>query len=186
LEAPLVQFGTIHLPYQPFPSTITPERPEPATIYSWALNNIWDTNFPSQQQGHMTFRYAIAGSPEHSAHRLGAVTAAGLTDPLVAVVATGTGTQVNGGSGSLLAVDHPDVVVTSMGRPLDGSPGVALRLRSLAPAPVEAAVTLDSFVASSAQVGTLLEQDLVDVPVVDGRVTVPLPTGASRTVLLRP
>ncbi len=186
LEAPLVQFGTIHLPYQPFPSTIGHEQEEPATIYSWALNNIWDTNFPSQQQGHMTYRYAIAGSPDVPAHQLGASTAAGLTDPLVAVVATGSGTSANGNTGSLLAVDHPDVIVTSLGQPLDGSAGVAVRLRSLAPAPVEAGVSLESFQATSAQVGTLLEQHLVDVPVTEGRVTVSIPTGASRTVLLRP
>jgi hypothetical protein len=33
LEAPLVQFGTIALPYQPFPSTVALENPEPATLY---------------------------------------------------------------------------------------------------------------------------------------------------------
>ena len=32
----------------------------PATIYSWALNNIWDTNFPPEQGGEMTFSYKIA------------------------------------------------------------------------------------------------------------------------------
>src|SRR5690606_850960 len=47
MEAPLVQLGTIHMPYAPFPPTLDEE---PGTVYSWALNNIWDTNFPAQQQ----------------------------------------------------------------------------------------------------------------------------------------
>lgn len=187
LEAPLVQFGTVHLPYQPFPSTISLDEPEPSTIYSWALNNIWDTNFPAQQQGEMTFRYAIGGSSDEPPHRLGPATSAGLTDPLVGVLAlaNGSGTEPVGASNSLLSVDHPDIVLTSLGRPLDGSAGVAVRLRSLASEPVSATIALDSYHAGSAQVSTLLEQDAADVPVVDGRVTVTLPPGATRTVLLR-
>jgi hypothetical protein len=190
MEAPLVQFETIHLPYQPFPSTIALETPEPSTIYSWALNNIWDTNFPAQQQGEMTFRYAISGSPDEPPHRLGPATAAGLTDPLVAVLALGSsdgGTAAVEASGSLLSVDHPDVVLTSLGHPLDGSAGVAVRLRSLASSAVSASVSLGGFAASSAQVGSLLELSPTDVPISsDGRVSVSLPPGASRTLLLRP
>lgn len=207
LEAPLVQFGTIHLPYQPFPSTIVDADPEPSTIYSWALNNIWDTNFPAQQQGEMTFRYAISGSPDEPPHRLGPATACGLTDPLVGVLAladreSGAGADVPAASGdaetrgpgrepadvsgSLLSVDHPDVVVTSLGHPLDGSAGIAVRLRSLAPEPVSASVVLHEYRATRAEVADLLELSRSEVPVTDGRVSVEIPTGASRTVLLRP
>jgi Glycosyl hydrolases family 38 N-terminal domain/Glycosyl hydrolases family 38 C-terminal domain len=189
LEAPLVQFETIHLPYQPFPSTITLDQPEPSTVYSWALNNIWDTNFPAQQQGEMTFRYAISGSADEPPHRLGPETAEGLTDPLVAVLALasdGGGAASVAASGSLLSVDHPDVIVTSLGHPLDGSAGVSVRMRSLAASPVTAVVTLDGYAASAAEVTTLLELSPSDVPVVDGTVAVELPPGASRTVVLRP
>ena len=58
LEAPLVQLGTIHLPYAPFPPTLGDGHP--GTVYSWALNNIWDTNFPPRQGGEMEFRYAVS------------------------------------------------------------------------------------------------------------------------------
>lgn len=188
MEAPLVQFGTIHLPYQPFPSTISHTAPEPSTIYSWALNNIWDTNFPAQQQGEMTFRYAISGSPDQPPHRLGPATSSGLTDPLVGVpaLADHEGTEPVSASGSLLSVDHPDVVVTSLGHPLDGSAGVSVRLRSLTSEAVSATVSLGGYQASSAQVATLLELSPADVPVVDGRVTVELPPNASRSLILRP
>ncbi|WP_344832630.1 hypothetical protein [Nonomuraea dietziae] len=48
LEAPLVQLEHIHMPTRPSPPRWTREQ---ATIYSWALNNIWDTNFPTAAAG---------------------------------------------------------------------------------------------------------------------------------------
>ncbi|HEX4814274.1 MAG TPA: glycoside hydrolase family 38 C-terminal domain-containing protein [Nonomuraea sp.] len=128
LEAPLVQLGTIHMPYAPFPPTLDQED---GTVYSWALNNIWDTNFPAQQQGETTFRYAVTSETGAEGRRLGAAAAAGLTEPFVgALVGRGAATE------TYAAVDHPDVLITSIGQ--DG-----VRLRSLAPEPVEATVTVD-------------------------------------------
>ncbi|MBV9448137.1 MAG: hypothetical protein JO345_19815 [Streptosporangiaceae bacterium] len=135
LEAPLVQLGTIHVPYAPFPPTLDAE---PGTIYSWALNNIWDTNFPSAQQGEMMFRYAVSSAAGVPARRLGAATAAGLTDPFTAIPATGTGTA-SAPSGVFASVDHPDVHLTSAGR---SAGELRLRVRSLAPEPVSATVTV--------------------------------------------
>jgi Glycosyl hydrolases family 38 N-terminal domain len=58
-DAPLVQTGTIRLPYAPFPPTT---RDEPGTVFSWAMNNGWDTNFPQSQGGEVAFRYAVGGA----------------------------------------------------------------------------------------------------------------------------
>jgi hypothetical protein len=55
-DAPLVQTGTIRLPYAPFPPTT---GDEPGTVFSWALNNGWDTNFPQSQGGEIALRYAV-------------------------------------------------------------------------------------------------------------------------------
>jgi hypothetical protein len=141
LEAPLVQLGTIHLPYAPFPPTL---EPEPGTIYSWALNNIWDTNFPSAQQGEMTFRYAVSSAVGVPARRTGAATAAGLTDPFTAVPVAGTERAggTDGACGVFASVDHPDVHVTSVGQIRADGGGLRVRLRSLAPEPVPATVTV--------------------------------------------
>jgi hypothetical protein len=135
LEAPLVQLGTIHMPYAPFPPTV--ER-EPGTIYSWALTNIWDTNFPAQQSGEMTFRYAVASATGTTGRRLGAATAAALTDPLLAVLATGAAASAPP-AGAFCATGHPDVHITSIGRSGSGQ-HMVLRLRSLAAEPVETEV----------------------------------------------
>jgi hypothetical protein len=139
LEAPLAQLGTIHIPYAPFPPTLPQE---PGTIYSWALNNIWDTNFPSGQRGEMTFRYAVS-SAKADARRLGVATAAGLTDPLIAVLATGSGTGP--ASGVFFTADHPDVRVTMAG--VSGAAGddgrtITVRLRSVAAEPVTTRVSV--------------------------------------------
>ena len=63
-EAPLVEVGTIALPYVPFPAT--PPVNEPATVYSWVHNNIWDTNFPVEQAFEMSFRYRVAAGTGHA------------------------------------------------------------------------------------------------------------------------
>jgi len=55
-DAPLVQTGTIRLPYAPFPPTT---HEEPGTVFSWALNNGWDTNFPQSQGGEIALHYAV-------------------------------------------------------------------------------------------------------------------------------
>jgi hypothetical protein len=172
LEAPLVQFGTIHLPYAPFPPTL--DR-EPGTVYSWALTNIWDTNFPGQQAGEMTFRYAVASAPAVAARQLGAATAAGLTDPLLAVLATGSSDPAPT-SAAFCSVTHPDVRVTSIGRSRRGH-DLVVRLRSLAPEPVEAEVFVPAAVAA-ATCGTG-EREPRPAEVRDGRARVTLPASGS-------
>lgn len=128
MEAPLVQLGTIHMPYAPFPPTLDQED---GTVYSWALNNIWDTNFPAQQQGETTFRYAVASEAGALGRRLGATAASGLTEPFVGALITGSPAAAE----TYASVDHPDVLITSIGHE-------GVRLQSLAAEPVEATVGL--------------------------------------------
>lgn len=217
LEAPNVQIGTLVVPSPPYPTTIAHDTREPSTIYSSVYDSSWVSDcsvYGPWRQGRrahpsrahatasssggtdtgdipplveMTFRYAVAGALGSSVPALGAATAAGLTDPLVAVLATGRGQAPPVSSGGLLALRHPDVVVSGLGRPRDGSAGVAVRLRSLASHPVEVEVTLEGIVARSAVLTTPLEHGAgSELPVVDGRVRVPIPAGTIRTLLLRP
>ncbi|MGH3375503.1 MAG: glycoside hydrolase family 38 C-terminal domain-containing protein [Actinoallomurus sp.] len=176
LEAPLVQLGTIHMPYAPFPPTL--DR-EPGTIYSWALNNIWDTNFPSQQQGETTFRYAMTSAAGVPAARLGATTATGLTDPLIAVLATGSAPVAT--VSELVTVDDPDVLVTSVGR-ARRSGDLVVRLQSLAAEPVQAEVRVPGL--SQAQESAGLEQDMRELAVRDGAVRVSLPARGVAAVIV--
>jgi len=54
VDAPLVTFGDIN-------RGLWPEQfaPKSSTIFSYALNNYWHTNFPRVQSGEFTFRYVI-------------------------------------------------------------------------------------------------------------------------------
>ncbi|MGP4038796.1 glycoside hydrolase family 38 C-terminal domain-containing protein [Gracilibacillus sp. D59] len=58
MEAPLIQLENIHIPYAPFETTLPLN--EAQTIYSYALHNIWDTNFPNKQGGEIEFHYSIS------------------------------------------------------------------------------------------------------------------------------
>jgi hypothetical protein len=85
----LIELGEIVLPYAPFPPTTPADQCRRSTIYSWALNNIWDTNFPPAQGGEMTFRYALASDDALPRRELGIRTGAALSQPLVGVCLRG-------------------------------------------------------------------------------------------------
>jgi hypothetical protein len=185
-EAPLVQVGNIHLPYAPFPETIPPHLAHDATIYSWALNNIWDTNFPPQQGGEMAFAYVIAADNDADAALLGRATGAAAAMPLVGVVAPlgSTGRSDLPDRASFIHVDHPAIEVSHLAPSRTGR-GLTIFLVSHANEPVETVVTISHLPVRGARVGTFLETDLVDVPVEDGAVSVTLAPGAMRTLVLR-
>ena len=129
-DAPLIHPEVIALPYAPFPDSTAPR--EPGTIYSWAHNNVWDTNFPVEQGFVMTFRYAVGvqGGQEVSAEALGMETAAGVARPLRAVLARGDGELPP--SGELLQVSDDRIRIISAAPP-EGSPDQLLvRMQSFA------------------------------------------------------
>ncbi|MEV0808987.1 hypothetical protein [Micromonospora sp. NPDC050200] len=137
-DAPLVEPETIALPYTPFPDSTAPR--EPATLYSWVHNNIWDTNFPSQQAFDTVFRYAVGvrrAGEELDADALALRTAHEIDHPLIAVAAHG-GTDLDAPAEvALLSVSDPRVAVLGV-TPLPaaqaaGTPaGLLVRLQSFA------------------------------------------------------
>lgn len=111
------------------PATSSPEwirtlQPS-GTVYSWALNNHWHTNFPLFQEGELTFTYQIlpraAGYDAVRANRFGMEQAR----PLVAAPVK---------SGFFVAapvtVDNPAVAVSSLRQSADGK-ALILCLRSV-------------------------------------------------------
>ena len=95
-----------------------------STIYSWAMNNHWHTNFPLTQDGPVPFRYRIllhGGYDAAAANRFGLEQA----QPLAHVAANG-----NPKLNPLVAVDNERVCVTILKPTADGKATI-LRLRSL-------------------------------------------------------
>jgi Glycosyl hydrolases family 38 N-terminal domain/Glycosyl hydrolases family 38 C-terminal domain len=198
LEAPLIMLGDLYLPYAPFPPTVVPEQAEPATVYSWALNNIWDTNFPGQQQGETVFRYAIASAEGSTPLALGPLAAAGLTDPLVAVPLTGrmapdagptppirlggVGPAAAPAEGLFARTSNELVHISSLGRSRRGH-DLVVYLRSIADHDLEVDVTLP-WPARAALLGTTLERDLTPVPVDGATARVTVPGGAHVALVL--
>jgi alpha-mannosidase len=94
-----------------------------STIYSWAQNNHWHTNYKIDQPGLTTFRYALrphrGGYSASEAARFGIET----SRPLIA----GPATPQDPPPGSLFTVSSPDVLVESVKVSDDGQ-ALILRL----------------------------------------------------------
>lgn len=111
-DAPLVHPGAIHLPYAPFPASTAPV--DPATVYSWVHNNVWDTNFPIEQGFTATFEYAVGvrSRPSEHVEAVALATTADLVRPLAAVRADGE--AVTAASADLLALEDDRVRLVSV------------------------------------------------------------------------
>ncbi len=170
-DVPLVHLGGLPLPYVPYPPTIDPE---PGLVVSWIHNNVWDTNFPPQQGFDRAFRYRIAAAPAE-APGAGPVLAreagAGLSHPLLAIIARGEPSATGGNAASsLLEVEDPAVALEDV--VAAGAGALLVRLRSLADAPVTTGVRVGLPVAGARRATWLgvAGDDLVvrdDTPVIE-------------------
>lgn len=123
LEAPLVEVGEIS-------ANITGDGPgwrksiaPTQTLYSWALNNHWYTNFPLEQGGIIPFRYALL--PHHTGYDPVASNRFGLEQnrPLIVSPVRNDATLA-----PLFTVGNPRVMVSSISSERDD---LAITLRSL-------------------------------------------------------
>ena len=182
LEAPLIELGTIALPYAPFPSTVPSDRIRASTIYSWALNNIWDTNFPPEQGGEMTFRYAVASDADPvNARDLGIRTGAALSAPFVGLCLGRGGADDLPARGSFVEVSDPLVEVVALAPSRRGQ-GLTAFLHSLAAESVEARISFPTLPVRRVLAGTFLEREMREIVLQNGGATIGLTPGAFVTV----
>ncbi len=175
-EAPLVELGTISLPYTPFPSTLPEEHQNSATIYSWALNNIWDTNFPDRQGGEMIFRYAITSSATGDARALGIRAGASASAPLVGFAVRVQGAQELPVSARFVEIEHPLVELVRIA-PSRTAGSLAVFLQSVAGEPVSTRVNFPGGV-TSARLGTFQEAHGQGLAITDNSISITLAPGA--------
>lgn len=155
LEAALVQFGGIHAPFPPYGSTV---NPDPGMVVSWAMNNVWDTNFPIRQGGEARFAYAVASAePGTAGHILGARTAVSLTQPLIGIIGA-----FAGDTGSFCSFDRDDVELIGLSASASGH-AFAIRLRSHADEHIRLRVEFPELRIQRALAGTFYEEGLTDV-----------------------
>jgi hypothetical protein len=117
LDAPLIEAGAIRAG-APNPEHLQPTQ----TLYSYVMNNYWDTNYKASQEGMTTFRYAV--SP-HGPYRGEEVERLGMdySRPLLVAPAQGSAAPA-----SLLRVEPAGVVVETI-KPSDDGRGWIVRLR---------------------------------------------------------
>jgi len=158
LEAPLVQLGNIFLPYPPYPPTI--DSPGGGTVVSWAMNNVWDTNFPPSQGGETALSYAIASAPAAAdARALGIATAAALTHPLIGVL----GGEASTPAGGLCELDRDDVELVMLAQSTRGHDFV-VHLQSYASREVTVRIGFPGLHVARVLAGTSGERDLREAP----------------------
>ena len=185
VDAPLDQFSDIHSPYSPFPGTLRLDAPEPGTIYSWALNNIWDTNFPTEQGGEMSFRYAVTSSGTSSgksgAAALGTRLGDSVSTPLVAAIVPSAASRGLAASGSLCLIDRAEVRLVQATPSRDGQE-LLLWLNNMAEEEVTTKVRFPDLVVATAASATVFEDGRADLVVQDGSTVVRLKAGETRAL----
>jgi len=124
LDAPLVEVGGITatlLNSQTDPDVWRKRIPRSQTLYSWALNNHWGTNYRAYQEGLIRFRYALrphrAFDPAEASRF-----ASGLSFPLLPATAQGETPPK-----PLLALDNPDILAIAL-KPAAEGRALILRL----------------------------------------------------------
>jgi len=170
-DAPLIQLGGVALPYAPFPPTMG--DPEPATVYSWAYNNIWDTNFPGQQGFEMNFRYSVGAAKttgSGSGPALGARIAVGQSRRLRSSMATGSADQIFE-EDTLLNVNDSRVRVIGLTSPKKGF--VLARLQSFAEEKITIRLTVHKKLTNPI-LSTLLGEEISPLSINDGVVELPM------------
>ncbi|MEV5762753.1 glycoside hydrolase family 38 C-terminal domain-containing protein [Streptomyces tendae] len=184
-DAPLVQLGGIAIPYVPYPQSLPQE--EPATVFSWVHNNIWDTNFPAQQAFDHVFRYSVgfattAENDTAGADGLAVRIAAVTGHPLVPVRARADAGAASPAQARFLALDNPRVRLVGVTVPDSGK--LLVRLQSLADVPVTCRLTTP-FPVVRAALSTYLGLPLRDIsPEPDGAIPVDVPVLATAAVVL--
>jgi hypothetical protein len=142
-DAPLVQVGSIAVPYSPFPASTSPV--EPGTIFSWIHNNVWDTNFPIEQAFTATFSYAVGvrgDDADSSVEAIAMSTTAGLVHPVAVTEARGADTFPSRSELSLLTIDDDRLQLVSV-VPGDEPSVSVLRLQSFASTETRATLAFD-------------------------------------------
>ena len=117
LDAPLVEVGGITatmLGSQTNPKVWRKHIDPTQKLYSWALNNHWETNYRAYQDGMITFRYVIR--PHEAFDPVSASKMAiGQSQPLIVAVASGSGIDK-----PRLQISNQHVLVLSLRPSLDG------------------------------------------------------------------
>jgi len=152
-DAPLVEVGAIT--NDPRSSVGWIKTLEPTTrLYSYVMNNYWETNYKASQSGEHTFRYSIR---PHKRYKAGEAArfAIGESQPLLAVPCERTQKARK----SVLNIRPVDVIATAL-KPADEGKGLVLRLFNASGQKERAKITLPDSESRTLRLSDLKEQPL--------------------------
>ncbi len=180
VDAPMVTFGDIVRGKWP-----TDFHPESGTIFSWLMSNYWDTNYASSQDGDFTFHYVLTSSPGFRPAEFTHLGWEAMTplesDPIPAEGKTG---KLPANSASMLSVDNPAVVMTTLKLAEDGE-GSILRLEETSGSAVTVHLKSPYFDIQQAWICDDLEDDQKRLSVGSDGVTVTIPALSFVTIRLK-
>ena len=169
LDAPVFQVGNItaNILGAATESEEWIRKLEPSgTIYSWALNNHWHTNFQLSQEGEITFRYRV--QPHFNSYDYVAANRFGMEQyqPLVAAQVDETFE-----ASQLLAIDGSPAINSTVFKTSEDGKSAILRLRSLSDR--DETVRLKWFDRIPASIHTLDIEDDKPLDEIQDEVTIP-------------
>jgi len=186
IDAPLATFGDIN-------RGLWPERFEPlsATIFSYALNNYWHTNFPRLQSGEFTFRYILTSGSELNPAALSRLGREELT-PLELGELTrndkvGTRGSLPDTAASFVSLSGDGVELETL-KPAEDGNGYIVRLRETGGRPATARLSSRLLQIDRAWLSNAAEDDQHEIAAEKDRLEIGMPPFAIVTLrlLLRP
>jgi alpha-mannosidase len=169
VDAPLVAFGDIVRGEWP-----TEFKPKTSAIFSWIMNNYWNTNFPAWQGGDFTFRYAITSNATFNPPALTRFGFEALT-PLERDDVPGIqdSSLLPSRGASLLEVGNPNVTLLTWKRAEDGD-GTIVRLQETAGETSNVTIRSLFLTFERAWLCNLLEDNQAETATQGGDLTVPI------------
>lgn len=162
LDASLASFGDINRGL--WPSEFTPKT---STIFSYAMNNYWHTNYRAGQGGTFTFRYVLTSAKNFDPAGLSRLGWESMEAPVLDTVinqdkAGNPDEPLPAEGESFLEIDNPNVVLVTWKLAEDGK-GTIVRLKEIAGQQEEVSLRLPHEQIRSASLCNSVEDDLQDL-----------------------
>jgi hypothetical protein len=185
VDAPLASFGDINRGLW-----MGEFQPKTATLFSYAMNNYWHTNYRAGQGGIFTFRFVMTSAASLDPAALSRLGAESMQAPLMNAVAN----QDKAGSAheplpaegaSFLHIGNPNVALVTWKLAEDGK-GTILRLKEIAGRDEETSIELPHNQIHSASVCNAVEDNLHALEIGNGKLDLKLRAHEVLTVRLIP
>jgi len=169
LDASLASFGDINRGMWP-----AEFQPKTATLFSYAMNNYWHTNYRAGQGGEFTFRYVLTSGSDFDPASLSRLGWESMEAPTVDLVINqdkaGNPDQPLPDEGtSFLSIDNPNIVLVTWKLAEDGK-GTILRLKEIAGEEEQAVVRLPRGEVRSASLCNSVEDGVKQLDVANNEV----------------